>query len=336
MFRGSVSAAKSRVFGGKIVRYQVFISSTYIDLVEERSAIVDSVLKLDCFPAGMELFPAANEEQFEYIKSKIDESDYYVLVIGGRYGSVDDDGISYTEKEYDYAVATKKPILVFIHSAPMALPTDKFELDEAKRDKLEQFREKAKHNRLIKYWKTSGELSTEVVLSLTAAFKDDPQKGWVRQVASDNQQLEKELTQYKSELEGLKNKYIALMTKYQQVLELRAENEQSAVDIGFSAVAAYIVGNYAKAVELYSKAIRLEPNKADFYNNRGVSLHNLSRYDEALRDYNKAIELQPDDAEYYDSRATTLSEMGRYDDAQEDENKVRKLRWDEFARKYGG
>ena len=91
--------------------YQVFISSTYIDLVEERAAIKESVLKLNCRPSAMEYFPATNTSQFRYIKKEIAASDFYILVIGGRYGSLDDDGISFTEKEYDYAVKKKKTFL---------------------------------------------------------------------------------------------------------------------------------------------------------------------------------------------------------------------------------
>jgi hypothetical protein len=40
-------------------RYQVFVSSTFIDLQEERRQAIQTVMELDCFPAGMELFPAA-------------------------------------------------------------------------------------------------------------------------------------------------------------------------------------------------------------------------------------------------------------------------------------
>ena len=49
-------------------RYQVFISSTYTDLIEERKKIQEILLMADCIPAGMEAFCAADEEQFEYIK----------------------------------------------------------------------------------------------------------------------------------------------------------------------------------------------------------------------------------------------------------------------------
>ena len=88
-------------------KYQIFISSTYEDLISEREKIRDVILSMYQFPIGMEMFSAADEEQWEIIKETIDSSDYYVLIIGKRYGSVidsgSDQGISYTEKEYRYA-----------------------------------------------------------------------------------------------------------------------------------------------------------------------------------------------------------------------------------------
>jgi Domain of unknown function (DUF4062) len=96
-------------------KYQIFISSTYLDLVQERRSVLGAILDLGHIPSGMELFSAADEEQFSYIKRIIDESDYYILVTGGRYGSIDQEGISYTEKEYDYAYGKSIPILAFLH-----------------------------------------------------------------------------------------------------------------------------------------------------------------------------------------------------------------------------
>lgn len=80
-------------------RYQVFVSSTYQDLQEERQEVMHALLELDCIPAGMELFPAANESQWSLIKRVIEDCDYYVLILGGRYGSCGPDGLSYTEME---------------------------------------------------------------------------------------------------------------------------------------------------------------------------------------------------------------------------------------------
>lgn len=99
-------------------KYQIFISSTYKDLIEARSKVRDAILSMMHFPVGMEMFNAADEEQWEIIQETIDSSDYYVLILGQRYGSViesgSDAGISYTEKEFRYAREKKIPVLVFI------------------------------------------------------------------------------------------------------------------------------------------------------------------------------------------------------------------------------
>jgi len=79
-------------------KYQIFISSTFKDLVEERQSVMRAILDMGHIPSGMEYFSASPLEQFKYISKVIDQCDYYVLIIGGRYGSTDVDGISFTEK----------------------------------------------------------------------------------------------------------------------------------------------------------------------------------------------------------------------------------------------
>lgn len=86
-------------------KYQVFISSTYEDLKDERLGVIASLLTANCIPVGMEQFTASGLSQWEYIKTMIDMSDYYILILAGRYGSVElESGLGYTEKEFDYAV----------------------------------------------------------------------------------------------------------------------------------------------------------------------------------------------------------------------------------------
>ena len=96
-------------------RYQVFISSTYTDLLSERQAAVEAILKTGHIPAGMELFAAGDQSQMETIKRWIDASDIYMLILGGRYGSVEPKtGVSYIELEYDYAVSLGKPVFAVV------------------------------------------------------------------------------------------------------------------------------------------------------------------------------------------------------------------------------
>src|SRR4051812_1797855 len=102
-------------------RHEVFISSTFVDLKDERDKVMRAVLKLDCFPAGMELFPASDASQWKVIQRAIDRCDYYVVIVAGRYGSLDEDKLSYTEKEFDYAVSKGIPVLAFVHGDPDAI-----------------------------------------------------------------------------------------------------------------------------------------------------------------------------------------------------------------------
>ncbi|HHH3525538.1 TPA: DUF4062 domain-containing protein, partial [Enterobacter hormaechei subsp. hoffmannii] len=128
-------------------RYQVFVSSTFTDLEEERKHVIQTLMEMDCIPAGMELFPAIDEGQWEFIKKVIDDCDYYLLIIGGRYGSVAEDGLSYTEKEFDYAVSKGLRVVVLVHENPENLPLAKSEKDSELREKLAAFIEKASTNR---------------------------------------------------------------------------------------------------------------------------------------------------------------------------------------------
>ncbi|ECD3896280.1 DUF4062 domain-containing protein [Salmonella enterica subsp. enterica serovar Gloucester] len=161
-------------------RYQVFVSSTFTDLQEERSNVIQSLMEMDCIPAGMELFPSIDEEQWEFIKKIIDDSDYYLLIIGGRYGTVADDGLSFTEKEFDYAISKGLKIVVLVHENPGTLPFDKSEADPLLREKLQKFIEKASTGRLRKTWSSAKDLPGLVALSLNKTIKAYPAIGWVR------------------------------------------------------------------------------------------------------------------------------------------------------------
>jgi nucleoside 2-deoxyribosyltransferase len=98
-------------------KLQVFLSSTYEDLVDQRLAAMEAILAAGHIPAAMEQFSAGDETALERIKTWIDESDAFVLILGGRYGSVDpESGKSYVQLEYEYAVDKKKPFFAIVVS----------------------------------------------------------------------------------------------------------------------------------------------------------------------------------------------------------------------------
>ena len=161
-------------------KYQVFVGSTYEDLKSERQLILKLLSQNNFIPAGMENFPSSNREQLDFIKPIIDDSDIYILVIAGRYGSLSTDGISFTEEEYNYAVSQGKIILRFVHGEPGNITLANSETDAQKIDLLQKFKRKVMDSRLCKLWKDQHELSHQVVASLHQATTDEGILGWVR------------------------------------------------------------------------------------------------------------------------------------------------------------
>jgi hypothetical protein len=160
-------------------RYQVFVSSTYEDLREERQEVIQALLELDCIPSGMELFPAADDDQWSLIKKVIDDCDYYMVIIGGRYGSLGPDGMSFTQMEYEYALQQGKPIVAFIHAEPGRIEASRVERTEDGRQKLDAFRVLAK-KKMVRGYNSPKELGSVVSRSIVQLIKAKPGVGWVR------------------------------------------------------------------------------------------------------------------------------------------------------------
>lgn len=191
-------------------RYQVFVSSTYADLEDERKKVIQTLLELDCIPAGMELFPATDEDQFEFIKRIIDDCDYYLLIIGGRYGSVTAEGISYTELEYEYALERGLKVIALLHEKPEQIPFDKSEPNPDLRIRLQDFRDKAATGRLVKFWQSKEELPGIVALSLPKTIKMFPAVGWVRADKVSSEELLIEINELRKQNELMKEQLAAI------------------------------------------------------------------------------------------------------------------------------
>lgn len=163
-----------------VTRYQVFLSSTFTDLKEERAEVIQALWELDCIPTGMEAFLASNMSQWDIIQRVIDQCDYYVLIIGGRYGSVTPEGISYTEKEFNYAKAIGLPVLAFAHGEPEQIPVGKTEAEAHLREKLEAFRSRVMNEYPVRTWTNAHQLGSLVSRSLVQEMRRTPRPGWVR------------------------------------------------------------------------------------------------------------------------------------------------------------
>lgn len=177
-------------------KYQVFVSSTYRDLTEERQEVIQALLELDCIPVGMELFPAADDDQWTLIKRLINDCDYYILIVGGRYGSLNEKGISYTQMEYEYALSCSIPIISFLHKNPENITIGKSEKEPVLQDKLNEFR-KFVELKMCKYWESSTELGSQVSRSLVKLIKDKPRPGWTRADKATPEEVVREILELK-------------------------------------------------------------------------------------------------------------------------------------------
>ena len=187
-------------------KYQVFVSSTYQDLIEERQKVIEALISKNCFPVGMEYFPAASEEQFTVIKKLIDRCDYYILILGGRYGSIEPKtGKSYTQLEYEYALNKNIPVAAFYHKNIGNLPSEKVENTDAGKKKYEEFK-KLVQNNLCKSWGEVYELAFNVNITLDFMFENYPRIGWVKADAISSAEANKEILALKKENESLKFK----------------------------------------------------------------------------------------------------------------------------------
>ncbi|MBC7083749.1 MAG: DUF4062 domain-containing protein [Firmicutes bacterium] len=208
-------------------RYQVFVSSTYDDLQEERQEVMHALLELDCIPAGMELFPAANEDQWSVIQRVIDDCDYYVVIVAGRYGSIHQaSGLGYTEREYRYAIEKGKPSIAFLHRDPGAIPNNRSEQSEEGKRKLAAFRALLEQ-KVCKYWASPEELGSVVSRSLVQLMKTHPAVGWVKADNIVSENATAEILRLQKQVEELERELKASRTKPPEGTEALAQGDDS-------------------------------------------------------------------------------------------------------------
>ena len=211
-------------------RLQVFISSTYVDLVEERQAAVSAVLKSGHIPAGMELFTAGDKSQLNIIKRWIDESDVYMLILGGRYGSVEPEaGISYTELEYDYALEIGKPLFaIVIDENALEIKVKEYGtsiIEKERPSELRLFREKVLTN-MSSFFEDMKDIRLCVMESLPEIASTRDLAGWISgNEIPDTKGLVDEIAKLNNEVKELTKENSVLAKKIVQYTKITDSSE---------------------------------------------------------------------------------------------------------------
>lgn len=206
-------------------KLQVFISSTFLDLKIERQAAVEAILRSGHFPAGMELFTAGDKSQWEIIQRWITESDIYVLILGGRYGSIEPkSGMSYTELEYDFAISSGKPFFsIVISEEGLDAKVKELGVAAIEKDnphKLKEFREKAL-SKMSTFFSDSKDIKLSVLESLPQLQAEYNLQGWIRaESTQDVQSIVEELTELHKENKALRLENSSLLKKIESQTKL--------------------------------------------------------------------------------------------------------------------
>lgn len=200
-------------------KLQVFVSSTYTDLIEERQAAVESILDAGHIPAGMELFKAGNDSQLKTIYKWIDESDIYMLILGGRYGSIElESGKSYTQLEYEYAMGKGVPIFSVVLSEKFleSKIASRGLNSIVERTSLHTPFKKLVMSKIIREVNDVKDIKVAVHTTLNEFINDYELKGWVR-VENENDMLQ--LLKNNNSLIKENSKLVKQIQKLQEQLE---------------------------------------------------------------------------------------------------------------------
>lgn len=143
-------------------RKTVFISSTFVDLKEERKKVWDSLEKFDVTVKGMEQFGARKSNPLATCISEVEQSDIYVGIIGMRYGSEEpNSGKSYSQLEYEKAIEQNKEILIYLIDEESSAVTPNL-IQFEKIQKLNNFKAILKDKHTIDTFSNSQDLVTKL------------------------------------------------------------------------------------------------------------------------------------------------------------------------------
>jgi|WetSurMetagenome_2_1015567.scaffolds.fasta_scaffold33682_2 hypothetical protein len=274
-------------------KYQIFVSSTYKDLIAARTKVIATILSLYHFPIGMEMYSADDDEQWQVIKETIDFSDYYIVIIGHRYGSLTKEGISFTEKEFLYAKSKGIPILSFIRERDVLTTPEERETDPANQVKLDEFIKKAESNKMCDYWNNDEELGAKVAIALSKFFSKRPRVGWKRSDSIASPEILEEMSKLSKENRDLREE---LTTVYQQLQKRKPElvvdiNDTSQLTIKFQDELIRKVEVVARPQEIYYYLIGseltpfVEEKEVESYNDRLPSKEEVDRFNSSIVAY---------------------------------------------------
>ncbi len=186
--------------------FQIFITSTDADLKDERQAVGNTLAKAGYMPAGMESFPVTDQQQLDYIKRIIDRSDYYIMIVGRRYGALSGSELTFAEDAFEYARSKGIPILAFLPEKPDDMAVGAIEPEASLKEKLDAFKARLSTGRIVEFWSNENDLCMKAMMAVATAVNLKPGVGWIRGDQAINPKLFQELEKLRIENADLRQK----------------------------------------------------------------------------------------------------------------------------------
>jgi len=186
-----------------------FISSTFVDLRQERNAVAETLRLRGLNVNALDVKPASTTSSKNEILVGIRESDFVILIIGDRYGSVNNtltgsESMSITWWEYNKAYLYGKPVLAYFKNKTGFQLEDNDDPDEKtykhKRIQFERFKQLVSTRHNPAFFSNTNELTHAVDMALISTYRSG-----VRSLTQQKEALQSKITGLESELNRLKN-----------------------------------------------------------------------------------------------------------------------------------
>lgn len=147
---------------------KAMISSTSLDLPAHRAQVVEACLSQGVFPIDMKHLPARDINPLDVDHEMVDDANVYIGIYAHRYGGIaEGQDKSYTELEFDRAVARKIPCLIFLMSPDHPVLPKDIDMTPRAQEKLAAFKERAKTGRICKEFTSPEDLRSHVITALS-------------------------------------------------------------------------------------------------------------------------------------------------------------------------
>jgi hypothetical protein len=156
-----------------MARKKVYVSSTFKDLEEYRSAVKATLERAGFDVDCMEKYPAFDKRPKDKCLADVAECDYCVLILAWRYGFQPEDDnprrLSITHLEYEEAVGLKKPCLAFMLDPEHTWPPGRVDPNAlSSRSKIGKFRQTLEKRHGRRFFTTPDSLARAIYEALRA------------------------------------------------------------------------------------------------------------------------------------------------------------------------